>query len=209
MPQWHELYRDELNGCDNMQQFVQKKIAYKRAFIDRISANCPLNGRLLEIGAGSGTVAVHLTNRGYDTTIVDNSREMLDIARHVRDAIGVNTQIVEADLRQLPFPTNSFDVIYSHGVMEHFNDNDIESILRHHLIIASRVVFAVPSTQYTTKFYGDERFMNAKTWISLAQRAGQVKETFGYHHSPNAWQRAASLFRVDSYQFLGFVVHRK
>lgn len=208
MRQWHEIYRAEWESRADIPRFIEKKIGYKRTFIDRIASNCPPDGQLVEVGAGSGTVAVHLAARGYNSTIVDSSTEMLLTARAVRDAIGVDMKIINADLRHLPFPDNSFDVIYSHGVMEHFCDADIEKILRHHLRIAPTVVFAVPSAQYTEKHYGDERFMRWKPWTDLIRRSGHITEVFGYNHAPNTWQRITSRFRLDNNQFLGFVVHR-
>jgi ubiquinone/menaquinone biosynthesis C-methylase UbiE len=39
------------------------------------------------------------------------------------------TNVVQCDLKQLPFKDNSFDYIYNLGVMEHFYEDEIHTIL--------------------------------------------------------------------------------
>jgi SAM-dependent methyltransferase len=49
-----------------------------------------------------------------------------DTAREARGVLAPHAgQIVTADVRQLPFRTNSFDLIYSMGTIEHFVDSDV------------------------------------------------------------------------------------
>jgi SAM-dependent methyltransferase len=85
-----------------------------------------LNGRLLENGCGVGMYVQHL-------------------APHVGSIIGLeydhpraseahqnSPQIVNSASEQLPFPTNSYDVILSHEVLEHVRDDRraVEEMLR-------------------------------------------------------------------------------
>ena len=49
-----------------------------------------------------------------------------DTARDARDVLAAHGgRIVAADVRQLPFRTDSFDLIYSMGTIEHFVDSEI------------------------------------------------------------------------------------
>ena len=60
--------------------------------------------KILEVGVGTGRVAVPLASRGFDVTGVDASRRMLAIARskHLR-------QLVRGNAYRLPFAERSFD----------------------------------------------------------------------------------------------------
>lgn len=80
----------------------------------------------LDIGGGTGAIAVRLARLGLHVTLVDASLSMLDFAeRAVRDA-GVTERIAlkHGDAGQLPtlFPAESFDVILCHNILEYVDD---------------------------------------------------------------------------------------
>lgn len=64
--------------------------------------------RLLEIGVGTGRIALPLARRGCRLTGVDISREMLAEFRRKLGADAPNVEPVEADAAALPFPDGSF-----------------------------------------------------------------------------------------------------
>jgi SAM-dependent methyltransferase len=59
-------------------------------------------GPVLEIGVGSGRVAVPTALAGVRVVGVDNSPVMLDLARERAAPHGVSLELVEADMRDLP-----------------------------------------------------------------------------------------------------------
>jgi SAM-dependent methyltransferase len=70
--------------------------------------------RLLEIGAGAGQQAKLLSELGYEVTAVD-----------VGSSSYRNAQVFlvqEYDGRTLPFPTESFDLVFSSNLLEHVKD---------------------------------------------------------------------------------------
>ena len=71
--------------------------------ISIIIANCPPNGKILDIGCGTGKYGEALAERGYVVKGVDKSSSQIDEARKIIDA-----QVANAD--NLPFNSNSFDV---------------------------------------------------------------------------------------------------
>ena len=71
--------------------------------ISIIIANCPPNGKILDIGCGTGKYGEALAERGYVVKGVDKSSSQIDEARKIIDA-----QVANAD--NLPFSSNSFDV---------------------------------------------------------------------------------------------------
>jgi SAM-dependent methyltransferase len=59
-------------------------------------------GRVLEVGAGSGRIAVPAALAGVPVVGVDSSQVMLDLARERAAPHGVDLELVRADMRALP-----------------------------------------------------------------------------------------------------------
>jgi S-adenosylmethionine-dependent methyltransferase len=80
----------------------------------------------LDIGGGTGAIAVRLAELGFQVTVLDSSEPMLQFAeRGARDA-GVTERIAlkQADVAELAnlFHAASFDVILCHNILEYVDD---------------------------------------------------------------------------------------
>jgi SAM-dependent methyltransferase len=68
--------------------------------------------RFLELGIGSGRIALPFIQRGFPYTGIDISRKMMDRLREKAPG-PANLRLVEGDVTNLPFPDHSFDVVLS------------------------------------------------------------------------------------------------
>lgn len=75
--------------------------------------------RVLEIGVGIGADYEQWLKAGVIATGVDLSQASLEHARRRCTRAGVVPDLHLADAEELPFASNSFDVVYSYGVMHH------------------------------------------------------------------------------------------
>jgi len=75
--------------------------------------------RVLEIGVGMGADYLEWLKAGAQPTGVDLSPASIEKARQRCQVAGYQPDLRVADAEQLPFPDNSFDVVYSYGVMHH------------------------------------------------------------------------------------------
>lgn len=75
--------------------------------------------RLLEIGCGLGTDLLQFARGGALVTGVDLTPASIDLVRKRFALEGVPGNAQVADAEHLPFPDNSFDVVYSFGVLHH------------------------------------------------------------------------------------------
>ncbi len=78
--------------------------------------------RLLEIGCGMGTDLLQFARGGARCTGVDLTPRSVEITRHRFGLYGMNGDFMLADGEQLPFASESFDVVYSNGVLHHTPD---------------------------------------------------------------------------------------
>lgn len=78
--------------------------------------------RMLECGCGSARISRHFARKGLECTMLDYSPEALDVARTSFGHERLKGNFVQGDICSLPFPTGSFDFVFSGGVLEFFDD---------------------------------------------------------------------------------------
>lgn len=82
--------------------------------------------RALDLGCGTGAVAVRLARLGIHMTLLDSSPAMLDIAKRAARDAGVDGRIElkQGDAAQAVnlFPAGSFDIVLCHNLLEYVCD---------------------------------------------------------------------------------------
>lgn len=85
--------------------------------------------RVLDVGCGTGAIAIRLARHGLHVTLLDSSQAMLDIAKRAARDAGVAEKIALqlGDAAQLVsiFHPQSFDVILCHNTLEYIDDPGI------------------------------------------------------------------------------------
>jgi len=106
---------DLLDPYDYYQAMVSGNVGerlFHPARVKLVRDIVPLRGkRILEVGAGSGCIALSLARDGHDVTAVEPGLESLAALREHAARMAVEVEAVQADGRDLPFEDNSFDVV--------------------------------------------------------------------------------------------------
>ncbi|MDO8964775.1 MAG: class I SAM-dependent methyltransferase [Coriobacteriia bacterium] len=90
--------------------------------------------RVIEIGAGAGTVAACMAARGAHVTILDYSPRALERSAEFFERAGISGDLVNADALALPADLlGRFDIAMSYGLAEHFTEPQRTTIVRAHL----------------------------------------------------------------------------
>src|SRR5438105_6245451 len=84
--------------------------------------------RVLEIGCGVGTDGLQFARAGATYTGVDLTEAAVDLARKNFESARMPGQFRVSDAERLDFTDESFDIVYSHGVLHH--TPDIEAAVR-------------------------------------------------------------------------------
>ena len=93
-------------------------------FSELIKKQHNFNGgkRVLEIGCGRGSLSCYFSDAGFDCTLVDLSKKVIDVAKNIFKKNKLKAKFKVDDTNALEFPDNSFDIIFSIGLLEHFED---------------------------------------------------------------------------------------
>jgi SAM-dependent methyltransferase len=104
-------------------RFPELRAEWERNFLDYLAPRGPEffpGRRVLDAGCGSGRHAYQAAKFGAEVWAVDLG-EAVEVARRNTANTG-RVHVVQADLYDLPFPPESFDFIYSLGVLHHLPD---------------------------------------------------------------------------------------
>ncbi|MBL4587981.1 class I SAM-dependent methyltransferase, partial [Candidatus Babeliales bacterium] len=78
------------------------------------------NKKVLEVGVGAGTDFMQWIRAGANAYGIDLTAEAIDNVRHRLQVYELSAEeIRQADAEQLPYENNSFDLVYSWGVIHH------------------------------------------------------------------------------------------
>ena len=74
------------------------------------------NLRALDIGTGSGYMAMILASLGHETTGIDLCPQMIDAAQELNKRLLLNCNFFVSDAEQIDFPDNTFDIIIARNL---------------------------------------------------------------------------------------------
>ncbi len=105
-------------------EFLHQIRRHEIAFVER---HLPPGIRILEIGGGTGFQAKLLAEHGYDVASID-----IPQSNYAEERV---FPVIDYDGAAIPFPDDSFDVVFSSNVLEHIRDrlrlyDEIDRVLR-------------------------------------------------------------------------------
>lgn len=85
---------------------------------------------ILEAGSGSGKATL-LLDRESQKTLLDISSVALQYGKYIANKFEVeNINFIEGNIFSMPFKNNNFDFVWNIGVVEHYELDDIKSIIK-------------------------------------------------------------------------------
>lgn len=169
--------------------------------IENITAVLDLAGkRVLEVGAGTGRDSEAMSRMGADAWTLDYSEESLRLmAQHLENPVTV----VCGDAFSVPIASETFDVVFHQGLLEHFkNPEDI--LAENHRVLkkGGYVLVDVPQRfhYYTLAkhvlmffdkwFAGWETEFSPRELESMLENTGfEIVATYGHNLDPPIWYR--------------------
>lgn len=145
---------------------------------------------MLEGGCGAGNYVTYYSARGYRVVGLDFAQRALKTLRTRQPAV----TLCGGDVSRLPFADETFDLYYSGGVVEHFEDGALKSlaearrVLKHDGILLISVPYYSPLRRLLSPF-------RKREWRNVNESAVDGKETikdkkfFQYAYRTNEFEK--------------------
>ena len=156
----------------------------QREFLAAIHELAPKT--ILEVGSGSGGMAIFLSWLGFDVTSIDIEPAVVSKAQLENERLNGRAKFMVADSFALPYAAKEFDLVIHQGLLEHFPNDDIQKMVREQLRCASQVLFSVPNQFYMRRDFGNERLMSLAQWIQILSPFHVV---MGRNYSPKRFPK--------------------
>ena len=142
---WSELL-DELRGrYPSLLAFAFNWWHYNVPLLERIRQAVPPPARIIEVGTGTGALAVLLAAHGYKVLAIDNNPQVIERAKGFAEHFHVPCSFEIGDGFNLARYEDKFDLAFSSGLIEHFTAEDAARMLREKGKTAKYVLAAVPT----------------------------------------------------------------
>lgn len=189
---WAKIYQKDINKKGGNIPYILNKIRKKKKLINLIRKYAKNN--IIECGSGTAVVSIYLATLGYHVTAVDIEDEVLKLSKNLANGYysTLNDNHYDIDfckktIFNLDYKEDFFDVAFSNGVLEHFQDNEIIDIIKEQLKIAKITIVGIPTKYFASKEakYGNERVLKLSYWRKLIKKAGgNIIEETGMDREP-------------------------
>lgn len=145
----------------------------------------PAASRILEVGCGTGRTSCYLAAQGHEVIGIDIHPDMITKAKIRAEKENASIQFLEGDASSLPFPNESFDVIFVESVSI-FTDTG-KALSEYYRVLRTggklfdremiqRKPMSTEIYQEITQFYQIEKLWDINDWSVLVK-------TMGFCHS--------------------------
>lgn len=126
------------------------------------------NGKILEVGCGSGFSSILLSKLGYDVVATDINHDVLKYVLEKKKDLNSDVKVFRMDTLNICFKDQKFDVVFHQGLLEHFDDESITAALKEQERVAKLIIFDVPNNRYKlgSNNIGNERLLSINYWKS-------------------------------------------
>ena len=135
-----------------------------QAFYDRLtsilSSELGSSSSILEVGSGSGILVSFFQKLGMFSVGMDRSVMPLKVAKSKFGA----SNLILGDMFQIPFKSNSFDVVWNEGVLEHFKAPTNLAACKEMCRVAKNLVIIAVPNKYTVWPIRKTLLKAAKKW---------------------------------------------
>lgn len=137
-----DLVQEYVNRCDYI---LERKVEIIKEWIRIAEGTC-----VLEVGCGTARSSLRLSEVGARVFGVDISSKAVQIARGIwwHTNCAGKAAFIRGDVRAIPFPSDTFDLVWNSGVLEHFHASERKAILEEMMRVAKpggAVVVFVPN----------------------------------------------------------------
>ena len=134
--------------------FMKKRLDIALDHIKAVFENSDNKPITLDIGYGGGTFILNLASISKEVCGID-LHEKMDIVNETLSLEGVNAKLISGNILKMPYENNSFDLVTSISVLEHFKSTDLLKAISEILRVlkpGGHAVFGIPTKNLISNF---------------------------------------------------------
>jgi|tagenome__1003787_1003787.scaffolds.fasta_scaffold20570513_2 SAM-dependent methyltransferase len=193
---WTAYIRGGVDSAGGPIPFALRQWEFLAPITAAIQRAAPRSGRLLDVGCGAGVYSSLLAHHGYQVLGIDNDPRIVELARETGEYLHASVRFEHGNAFDLSRWHAAFDLVYSLGVVEHFDPDVTVQLIQEQARCAPLVVVAIPTKH--TRLSGqptDERPYTRPEFERLVSRTGlRIRESFVYGDLPTT--TAVNMTRV-------------
>jgi SAM-dependent methyltransferase len=183
--------KEESKGGDYWRDFDfsehLKLTSYQTTYLYTLENFLPPR-KVLEAGCGLGRWVVPLSKKNYMVTGIEIEKDAIDIIN--KNYKAENLTLVHGDIFKMIFPDKSFDLVISLGVLEHFENPEVQirAIAEHIRVLKDDGIFLVTVPHFSLlRLLFHVPFVYL---VSMVRAIKKKKQYFGeYRYSKNAFKK--------------------
>jgi ubiquinone/menaquinone biosynthesis C-methylase UbiE len=155
---------------------------------------------ILETGSGTGRVSLRLAKEGANVVLLDVSRDALNSSKRIFKNCLLSGDYVLADLSNLPFQDCGLDVVWSSGVLEHFSQTELDTIIDKLLAIIKKdgtLVAIVPNKHALVYDFSRQLDMKTGNWQWGYEEPLSAKDLLHLHVKPLMTRSTGFVYQLN------------
>lgn len=183
---WTDYIRSGVERAGGPIPFALKQWSFLSPVTEAIRRSCPAGARLLDVGCGAGLYSSLLAQHGYDVVGIDEESRIVSLAREMAEYLRAPARFEQGSAFDLARWHESFDLVYSLGVVEHFDADVTIELIRAQARCAPVVAVVVPTKHtHLSGVVSDERLYTRGQFERLVAKTGlKIRESFVYGDLP-------------------------
>ena len=172
MNNWLNFYKNKLT-----ERYLQSLEKRYTPFITLLKKEIKKGYKIAEFGCGISNITKLIIDSYKECTywVTDKDSDMLKLSE-----LNIKKKIKYILFDILNQFDKKFDIIHSHGVLEHLSPNNIKKAINNQLKICSNLIHYVPSSKYNYKSFGDELLLSKQEWRALVNPTEIIEFNKGY-----------------------------
>ena len=125
-----------------------------------IMGNEVRGSRVLEVGCGRGSMSAYFADNGFDCTLLDSSESAIKAAKKVFKENGLKAKFDVGDAMRLPYDDGAFDIVFSIGLLEHFEDIEVPIVEQMRVLCKGGLFLGYVVPKYTDNVQKSYEWIN-------------------------------------------------
>lgn len=159
-------------------KYVRKRIGLDTYQVHR-DVKC-----VLDLGCGSGRHVILLAREGYDTYGIDISQRVIAFAQQWLEREGLKADLKVGSATNLPWGERTFDVVISHGVLDHMRWEDARQATKEVArVLKPQGLFYVSLVSTRESGYGQGQQIDEYLYVvPEGSESGTIQRFFEFTH---------------------------